>query len=283
MESWVAGNTGLSAVSSIYRSSVFSDANGGAAPWMHWRKSNTGKQLLGFMRAVIEGMEADPMSAGPTPALQLANHTAMLAALHGCIHLLAVLFEATHSAALWPAMREWMTDQGGIKCLWSALARCMVLAAHESPAVMAAICGANSPLSEMRKTLSHSALGATLVSALSMTSHLTSGSGPDELSLLPGLVTSLFVLFGVVLPRELAAGYAPEWDVFSLLRHIVRLRIQSRSVGRIPPCICSVISHNAQWGERGWVMYCTYVGCSLCAWGCLPLCSVSDRCLTAGG
>ena len=235
-ESWIAGNTGLAAVASVYQSSVFFDANSGAAPWIQWRKSNTGKQLLGFIRAVMDtAMEADPGAVCSTPAMLLTAHTAMHTTLHGCIALLAKLFSATQSAALWPAMREWLLDQGGIKGLWSALAQSMTLAERDSAAASAA--AANGPLS-MRNANSCSTLGTTLIFALSMTNELqfttfttSASSGREELSLLPGLITSLTILFGDVLPRELAAGHADEWDIMIAFRHIVLIQFQSRSVG----------------------------------------------------
>ena len=238
-ESWVAGNTGLAAVTSIYRSSVFSDPNSGAAPWIQWRKSNVSKQLLGFIRAVMEVVEADQRTACPTPALLLTAHTAMRATVHGCIRLLAELFAATQSAALWPAMREWLVDQSGIKSLWAALAQSMALAGRDSAALLAAVCGtADSPLSEVRQTLCYSTLGRTIVSALSLTNQLqiamSSAGGPQsELSLLFGLVVSLSILFSEILPKEVAAGHAHEWDVINVLRLILKIRIRSRSVGRI--------------------------------------------------
>ena len=235
-DTWISGNTGLAAVTSVYQSSVFSDRNSGAAPWIQWRKSNASKQLLGFMRAVMDtAMEADQGSASPTSALLLASHIAMRAMLHGCIALLTKLFVATQSAALWPAMREWLLDQGGIKGLWSALAQSMTLAERDSAAASAA--AANGPLS-MRDANSCSTLGATLIFALSMTGELqfttfttSASSGREELSLLPGLITSLTILFGDVLPRELAAGHADEWDIMIAFRHIVLIQFQSRSVG----------------------------------------------------
>ena len=159
----------------------------------------------------------------------------------GCITLLAKLFAATQSAALWPAMREWLIDHGGIKSLWAALARSMALAEQEGSA--AAAVAANGPLSTMRETIAHySTLGPTLISALALTDELqfttSTSSGRDELSLgreelalLPGLIASMTILFSDILPRELAAGHAHEWDTMLVLRHIVMIRFQSRSVG----------------------------------------------------
>ena len=238
-ESWVAGNTGLAAVTSIYRNSIFSDPNSGAAPWIQWRKSNASKQLLGFIRAVMDtAMEADPGAVCSTPAMLLTAHTAMHTTLHGCIALLTKLFMATLSAALWPAMREWLIELGGIQSLWEALAQSMLMGGRDSAAMVAAACGAtNGPLAEMRKTLCYSTLGDAIVSALSLTNQLnqlpivtSSASGREELSHLPGIVASLSIIFGIILPEELAAGNAHEWDIINVLRHIFKLQIRSRSV-----------------------------------------------------
>ena len=220
LESWRANGRGISAVTSSYQASVFSDPGSGVAPWLHWRKSNTSKQLLGFMRAVIEAVAADAQRGAL--ALPPIARTAMDATLHACIALLSWLFTATQSAALWPSMREWFIDQKGIGSLWAALAWNMTLAVRERATVLS---GPNGPLSEQHP--SYTALSRTLVTALELTNRLpvSKAAGmPDELALLPGLVASLSLLFSNVLPRDLAAGNAHEWDLGSVLCQILELR-----------------------------------------------------------
>ena len=231
-------------MSSVYRSSVFSVPSGGAALWVHWRKSSVSKQLLGLMRAVIEVVEADEGTVNPTLEFLVARAN-VYATLHGCIAQLTQLFAATQSAALWPAMREWIIDQGGMNSVWAALARSMELAAQERVAFLA-LCGADAQMSagagkemsESLEDLSYRPPRMNIVSALTMTNQLpiaTPASWPEELPFLPGLIASLSFLFSEVLPRDMAAGNAHKWDLILLVYHIVMLWHRCRSVGGIPP------------------------------------------------
>ena len=234
MESWTAINLDVTNLLSVYRSSIFSDhisAHGGAATWLHWRKSNASRQLLIFVRAVMEVMEAEPGTAGRTQELLIARPL-IGSTLNCCIALIANLLTATQSAALWPAMREWIMDQGGIKSVWAALARTMMAAGRERAAV-AAMSGTDAQLSRMHEALYYSTLRTAFVSALTLTNALptaTSPSRPGNLTLLPGLVASLSFLFSDVLPRDLVAGNAHEWHLSDMLRQITMLRNRSRSV-----------------------------------------------------
>ena len=229
--SWnFTSEVGTSALISCYGASVFSDPNGGAAMWIHWRKSSVSKQLLGFMRAVIEVVQAEHQRGAPAPPLMARIN--MDAMLHGCIPLLVLLFNATNSAALWPALREWITDHG-IKSVWAALARSIALAERER----AAACVPNSQrilTSEQYDDLSYAPLRMTIACALSLATQLpraASANRLDDNAYLPGLITSLSLLFGDILPRDLAAGNAHMWDLIAMLRHIDDLRLRSR-------CLC---------------------------------------------
>ena len=227
-DSWKASSQVIPEVFSIYGASVFSDPSGAAAQWMHWRKSSASKQLLGFLKAVIEVLEADAQRVAP--ALPFVVRVFMDATLHGCISMLSFLFTSTQSAALWPAMREWIVDQGGIRSMWTALARTMVLARRER----AAACKADSLLSEQEyDSLSYQTLRRAFPEALSLTNQqpfAASACWPDEIAHIPGLITSLSILFSDVLPRDLAAGNAHKWDISSVLRQINGLQLRSRYV-----------------------------------------------------
>ena len=177
------------------------------------------------MRAVIEAVAADAQRGAL--ALPPIARTAMDATLHACIALLSWLFTATQSAALWPAMREWIIEQNGIESVWAALARSMTLAEQDHVAVCS---GPNGTLSEQHGALScipPTNLSRTFVTALELTNQLPvskSAGMPDELALLPGLIASLSILLGDVLPRDLAAGNAHGWDLVSVLFQITELR-----------------------------------------------------------
>ena len=155
---------------------MFSDPSGGTAKWMHWRKSNTSKQLLGFMRAVVEAMQADAQRGAP--ALPFFTRINMEAMLHGCIALLGTLFVATNSAALWPAMREWIFDHGGIRSVWAALAWSMTLTERER----ATSCtGPDGPTSEQYDNLSYTPLSTTFVCALALAIQLPRAASAHRL------------------------------------------------------------------------------------------------------
>ena len=227
-ESWKANSQVIYEVFSIYRSSVFSDPSGAAAQWMHWRKSSASKQLLGFLKAVVELVEADAQRGAP--ALPFVARVYMDSTLHGCISMLSWLFSTTQSAALWPAMREWIVDQGGISSVWAAMARAMKLTERER----AAACKADSLLSEQEyNNLSYQTLRNVFPEALSLTNQqlfAASACRPDEIAHIPGLITSLSILFSDVLPRDLADGNAHKWDVSIVLRQINALQLRSRCV-----------------------------------------------------
>ena len=239
MESWKAGYMGISAVMTIYCSSIFSDPNGGAAPWLHWRKSSASKQLLGFMRAAVEVVEADQSTTLPTPELLVAR-AYMYATLHGCVGLLARFFASTQSAALWPAMRDWIVDQGGMESVWAALAQSTTLAARERGTLVTTFgtdvqqSADGGAVSEAVEALSHSSLRVNIISALTMTNQLpiaTSASRPEGFPLPPGLVASLSSLFSDVLPRDIAAGNAHKWDLVTLVCQVLNIWLLCRSVG----------------------------------------------------
>ena len=118
---WVACNVSLQKVFPILRESVLADRSGSApaAVSMLWRKSSASKKLLPVLRAVIEEARAvQDDAAQPTAA-----RTNRCGAVHVSISMLDFFWQRIQqSATLWPAMREWIVELGGITSLWTALA-----------------------------------------------------------------------------------------------------------------------------------------------------------------
>ena len=185
--------------------SSFADQNGSAAIWIHWRKSGTSKQLLGLLRAVVEDAPCSAVAAGCVRE----------SALHFGLVVISFLFERTQLGALWPAMREWIVDQGGLQTIWQALAWSMALVGVDKAAHDAALREpVHAVIGLMKKTDER---------------HLTL-----PLSAHPSIVAALTLLFSDLLPRDLASGNAHEWDMHDLLVNVVSVSHQLSSSQPLP-------------------------------------------------
>ena len=92
-----------------------SDKN--AAVWVQWRKRNTSKQLLGLVRSVLEAV-----AAGANRQVPAACTASMAIGLLGSITIVGYFNTASAYGVLWPALREWLMEQGGVDTMWRALA-----------------------------------------------------------------------------------------------------------------------------------------------------------------
>ena len=101
-------------------SCIFTSASDkSAAVWLQWRKSNTSKQLLGLVRSVLE-----PAAAAQANRREVAAPVRawMSSGLHASIDIASFLHAAAAMGVLWPALREWLMEQGGVDTMWRALA-----------------------------------------------------------------------------------------------------------------------------------------------------------------
>ena len=102
---------------------IFSSAadNKSAATWVQWRKSNTSKQLLGLVRSILDAIASEEsrreVSAPVRQCIAFMMH-----GLHAVIIIVRHLHAASTSSVLWPAMREWLVEPGGVDSMWRALA-----------------------------------------------------------------------------------------------------------------------------------------------------------------
>ena len=202
-EAWKALDISLGEAFVILADSSFSEQNGSAATWTHWRKSGTSKQLLGLLRAAID--------EAPGPALVAG--CVRERALHVGIRSISFLFQRTQSGALWPAMCEWIADQGGLQAIWQALAWSMALVGGDKAA--------------------HDAALRVLVHAV-----ICIMSRPDGTQLIfppsahPSITAALSLLLSDILPRDLASGNAPEWHMRRVLGNVLSLYAQ---LGQVQP------------------------------------------------
>ena len=198
LEAWSAISTSLSDVTLALTSSAFADpGDGAAATWVHWRKSSTSKQLLSLLQTVIEEVHvAEPAAAG-----SLRSYAA-----HSSIYLINFFFMHTRSAALWPAMRGWLLDQGGMQSIWTALAWC--LASRER--------AASSDIVQIRSSIQ---------AAFALTLYINSVTVTASLSQHPGVIRVLMIVFGEILPADFAAGNADKWRLRDVLN-------SARALGR---------------------------------------------------
>ena len=198
MNAWRSCLGSLLSFVGIIETSVFADGeSGGGAKWVQWRKSNASKQLIGLLRSAIEAgatMLADENSAranrstisSPTD-MGITSITIDVAATQLAINLLHKLYSRTQRAALWPALREWLSEephQHGLQDLWRALA--WILRALKQ---------------EIRNM--HSAMTPIISSIDSVLQVSLSPTGlllPRHLLQHPSLVAALRLVFGSTLP-----------------------------------------------------------------------------------
>ena len=195
IEAWSACSTSLSDAILVFMSSAFAEpGEGAAATWVHWRKSSTSKQLLSLLQTVIEEVHV----AEPTAAWSLRS-----CAAHSSIYLINFFFMHTRSAALWPAMRGWLLDQGGMQSIWTALAWC--LSCRERSA-------ASREFAQIRGSI-HSVLELTKLAGNLHDVHILFTSLPQH----PSVASALRLMFGEILPRDFEAGNAHLWRLRDVL------------------------------------------------------------------
>ena len=101
---------------------IFSSAadNKSAASWVQWRKSNTSKQLLGLVRSILDAVAAEESRREVSAPVRKCI-AFMTMGLHAVIIIAHYLHAASTSGVLWPALHEWLVEQGGVDTMWRAL------------------------------------------------------------------------------------------------------------------------------------------------------------------
>ena len=204
-EAWNACLCSLQETSQIIEDSSFSDQNGSAAVWIHWRKSGTSKQLLGLLRAVVE----------EAPGFALVAGCIRECVLHVDLGVISFLFKCTQCGALWPAMREWIIDQGGLQAIWQALAWSMAL-----------------PVVSGDKAAHDAALREPVLAVIGLMSRPDGVQLTFPLSAYPSIIAALILLFSDLLPRGLASRSTHEWRMRDLLSNVIGIYDQ---LGRSQP------------------------------------------------
>ena len=176
----------------ILGDSRFADQSDNAATWIHWRKSGTSKQLLGLLRAVIDEAPGPAFAAGCVKEC----------ALHADLLVISFLFKRTQSGMQWPAMREWIADQGGLQAMWSALAWSMALVGGD-------------------KAVHDAALREPVHAVISLTN--TSDGLLFSTPAYPSIMAALTLLFSDLLPRDLASGNVHEWRMREMLADVFNI------------------------------------------------------------
>ena len=194
LDAWDACNASLQAVLSILRESVLAAQDGSAAAVsMLWRKSSASKKLLALLRVVVE--EAHALQGEAVQAT--AARAVRWRAVHDSINVIEFFWQRTQkSATLWPAMREWIVELGGITSLWATLAW-MVLVPTQ---------GFGASADDI-----HQLLRASVNSVLALTHGMFSLRRPVELAQNNDVVTVLSRVLSVLLPADFAAGNARTW------------------------------------------------------------------------
>ena len=206
-DAWTACDASLRAVLPIFHESVLADLadqrGSVAAVSMHWRKSSASKKLLALLRAVVEEAHALQDEA----AHAAAARTVRCRSLHGSISVISFFWEHTQqSATLWPAMREWIIELGGITSLWKALAWSVMLPMQDIEAAADAVL--------------HLGLRESVESVLEITRDLFSSRRPVELVHNSAVATVLSSVLGNLLPKDFASGNPETWNL-SLVSHTI--------------------------------------------------------------
>ena len=94
--------------------------NKSAAAWVQWRKSNTSKQLLGLLRSILDAVAAEEGRREASAPVRKCK-AFMPMGLHAVIVIVGHLHFDSISGVLWPALREWLVEQGGVDTMWRAL------------------------------------------------------------------------------------------------------------------------------------------------------------------
>ena len=211
-DAWDACCASLLAVLPILQESVLADQGGSvAAISMHWRKSSAGKKLLALLRAVVE--EAHALQGEAAHAAKSATcHT-----VHGSIDVIRFFWQRTRkSATLWPAMREWIVELGGITSLWTALAWAVMIPMQD--------CEAAADVNHQNL------LRATIHTVLELTLDMFSSRRPVELAQNSAVLTVMSCVLGTMLPRDFKAGDSHAWDLRAVFHAITALHPLEGSV-----------------------------------------------------
>ena len=202
VNTWAGCDSSLQAVFPVLEEWALADRNspGAAAIVMHWRKSSASKKLLALLRAVVE--EAPALA--PVDAASPQN-----CAVRHSITAISFFWQRTqHSTTAWPAMREWLFEQGGVKNIWTALAWCMSGASAPSRQGQQAAGGDEEALRLLSEPF-HA------VKVLTM--DLADPRMAEELFEHRGFISALQLLLSSILPRAIAAGCGPAWELGNML------------------------------------------------------------------
>ena len=123
LQAWEACANSLDAALSFFGDGacIFTSASDkSAAVWVQWRKSNTSKQLFGLLRSALEAVAAEARRRDASASASRCMES-MAVGLHAGITIVDFLHVTTTNGALWPALREWLMEQGGIDTMWRAL------------------------------------------------------------------------------------------------------------------------------------------------------------------
>ena len=195
IDAWAACSTTLQAVLPVLRE-LLADQSGAAAVSMQWRKSSASKKLLALLRAAIELAHALPFEAAPTAAAC----TVRCRAVHDSIYFIILFWTSSQPSAtgtLWPAMREWIVELGGIRSLWTVLAWVILIPVQDFEAADAI----------------HQLLRVSVRMVLYLTNGMFSLRRPVELAKDSAFTTVMSRLLSVLLPRDFVAGNAHTWDL----------------------------------------------------------------------
>ena len=191
-DAWKACLSSLLSFVGILETSVLADGESGGAKWVQWRKSGASKQLIGLLRAAIEAAAAKPADSGSSVGAG-SGITTDVAATQITMKLLHLLYKRTQRAALWPALREWLSEephQHGLQDLWRALAWILRALKPEFPEIS----------DDMPEYGAMNLAISSIDSMLQVSFGPPTGLVPRHLLQHPGLVAALRLVFGSTLP-----------------------------------------------------------------------------------
>lgn len=198
---WQSCLSALLSVDGVFKASSFVSGSGGGSKWVQWRKSNASKQLLGLLRSVIEAAAAAmPAATGSSGVSAGSKDTTDIMATQIAMLLLHQYYSHTQKAALWPALREWLSEgpqQRGLQDMWGALAWSLEATKHALPDILDVYSATRLAILSIHNALQLS-LGSTTTGLLL----------PPRSGLLqhPSLAAALRLILGSALPRLIACS-----------------------------------------------------------------------------
>ena len=185
------------------------EQDSGAALWLRWRKSSASKQFLAILKAINEAIASKTAWMADVADNTHSTGTLLLLLMEFAwmqvMSTLRLLYKCSQAGALWPALSDWLAENGNLQGLWVALAWC------------------SSAGDDASKSVIHDLVNILMVHDLVSMTHasLSQGRLPPTLLQHPRVAEALGLALGKVLPK----GFARHHDGDDLDQRMLEMKI----------------------------------------------------------